>query len=99
MKKLIHTLVALLTFSPAFAGIYDSDTELNRLKPTEPAILVTLGADKHMSASRIKVPNLTDGKSLLCFKDPDDQLVSCFVVNVKTGEVVFVRLPTDAVST
>lgn len=101
MKKLIHALAALLATvlaAPAFAGPYDTDVDINRLPPTDPTILVELQADKTMSASKVKVGHVTDGKPLLCFKDPDKQLVGCFVVNVKTGQVVFLQLPADETS-
>lgn len=77
---------------------YGSDLEISRLKPTDLAILVTLVAPHELQASKVKVGHVADGKPLLCFKDPDKQLVGCFVLNVKTGQVVYLNLPTDEVS-
>lgn len=96
MKKLI-ALCALLA-SAAFAGPYDNDSEISRLKPIDSVVLVMLMPDKTMSASLAKVGHITDGKPLLCFKDPDKQLVGCFLVNVKSGQVVFLQLPADETS-
>lgn len=97
MRKITFALVVLIAsvIHAAHAGPYDTDVEINRLKPTVPAILVSLLPDKTMVASKVKVGELTDGQPLLCFRDPDKQLVSCFEVNVKTGQVVFIQLPAD----
>lgn len=95
------TLAALgfLAMLPAHAADqYDTNVEINRLKPADAAILITLQSDKTMAASRIKVGHITDGTPLLCFKDPDKQLVGCFLLNEKTGQVVFVNLPADEAS-
>ena len=96
MKKFALACAALsLAASMALAEDSGDGIMSNRAPPTEPVLMVTLGPDKTMRASRVKVSEVAGGKPLLCFKDPDKQLVSCFVVNVTTGQVVFVQLPTD----
>ena len=93
----------LIVFSCLFAVLaqaeeddpYGADIQLSRTKPTDPAVLVSLVGEHEMEASKIKVGHVSDGKPLLCFKDPDKQLVGCFVLNMKTDQVVFVHLPAD----
>lgn len=96
MRKLIHVLALLLTLSaPVLAADEDSHIGNVAQKPSDKAVLVILNADKSMQALRIKVAHVSDGLPLVCFRDPDKQTVSCFVVNVKTGQVIFIPLATD----
>ena len=89
-------LLSLVTFmGVAHAEDPGQDIQLTREKPTAPATLVTLQPDKTMVASHVKVGAIGDGLPLLCFRDPEKQLVSCFEVNVKTGQVVWIQLPVD----
>lgn len=94
-------LMVLTSFAPAVQADdpvstdYGADVEITLLKPTEPATLVSMAGDHTMVASRVKVGRVADGKPLLCFKDPDRQLIGCFVLNTKTLEVAFVNLPAN----
>lgn len=98
MKKLIALCALLASAAYADDTEYGQDLEITRLKPTDPATLVSLVGAHEMTASHIKVGHLTDGHPLLCFKDPDKQLVGCFVLNIKTLQVVFIQLPADETS-
>lgn len=93
--RVLFLIFGLSLFSVSNAGPYDTDIEMNRLKPVDPAVLVSQLPDKSMTASHVKVGHVSDGQPLLCFKDPDKQLIGCFVLNIKTDQVVFVQLPTD----
>lgn len=103
MKKLIHSLSAILLLiaAPLLAVADDEDSAIGIVKQpsTDKAILVTLLPSKVMVASFIMVSHVNDGKPLLCFKDPDKAAISCFVINVKTGQVVFIPVTSSELST
>lgn len=101
-SKSIRLLTAAMVVSSSFSCTpahaedeYANGGEIARTKPTDPAVLVSLEPDKTMGASHVKVAHIQDGLPLLCFKDPDKQMVGCFYVNTKSGQVVFVQVPTD----
>ena len=94
-KMALLSAVLLMGVAHAQETPDENDIETNRQTPTDAATLVTLLPDKTMGATHIKVGHVADGHPLLCFKDPDKQLVSCFVVNTKTGQVAWVQLPAD----
>lgn len=95
----IAALLFLMMAPKSHGNDADEHEDLSRLPMTDPVIVVTRHG-KEMTGSPAKVGQIEDGSALLCFRQmsPDKTLVSCFVINKLTGQILLLQLPVDETS-